>query len=467
MVAMTHSYRYLRPSAADASGGAVGLATSGGTTSRGPLPHPRFFSGVLTRPEAAARGLLAVAAVVRTRYFRPQLAALRDPVVTCDGQRLRFESFSACGGVHARLDVLPGALDGEVFDRGTTNVDVNDPLREALARVRGGDPLHLSVGAEELTVTTTDGAVLEKKVPLPERWLRGFAELQVISVPFDLRAELPAAEAVRLLRSLPAGSGVLWMVPAGRTLRRSARPAPGAVALAGARRLEVLTPLLRFARALRVYGPPVSAASLPVASAWELELPGMRLVLTLSPEVTRGFSGEGAVLDALVADQVEADAELVGALMDFEPAVETGELARLSGLPLPRVKAALGQLGTAGRVGYDVAEAAYFHRELPYDAAGAERLNPRLRGARALLAEGVVRLAEAPDAAAGDDAARTATVAMPDRAHRVRLTADGTALGCTCPWWSRYRGTRGKCKHALAAELAARPGAPARPGPND
>lgn len=289
----------------------------------------------------------------------------------------------------------------------------------------------------------------------------------MISVPFDLRAELPAAEAVRLLRSLPAGSGVLWMVPAGRTLRRSARPAPGAVALAGARRLEVLTPLLRFARALRVYGPPVSAASLPVASAWELELPGMRLVLTLSPEVTRGFSGEGAVLDALVADQVEADAELVGALMDFEPAVETGELARLSGLPLPRVKAALGQLGTAGRVGYDVAEAAYFHRELPYDAAGAERLNPRLRGARALLAEGVVRLAEAPDAPAGDDAARTATVAMPDRAHRVRLTADGTALGCTCPWWSRYRGTRGKCKHALAAELAARPGAPARPGPND
>ncbi|MFD7513078.1 SWIM zinc finger family protein, partial [Streptomyces sp. NPDC059853] len=187
-----------------------------------------------------------------------------------------------------------------------------------------------------------------------------------------------------------------------------------------------------------------------------------------SPEVTRGFSGEGAVLDALAADQVEADAELVGALMDFEPAVETGELARLSGLPLPRVKAALGQLGTAGRVGYDVAEAAYFHRELPYDAAGAERLNPRLRSARALLADGAVRLAEPPETAAGADAAaRIATVTMPDRAHRVRLSPDGKALGCTCPWWSRYRGTRGTCKHALAAELAARPGAPARPGPND
>ena len=33
------------------------------------------------------------------------------------------------------------------------------------------------------------------------------------------------------------------------------------------------------------------------------------------------------------------------------------------------------------------------------------------------------------------------------------IDADGTAA-CTCPWWARYRGSRGKCKHVLAAELA-------------
>src|SRR5690606_10950071 len=117
--------------------------------------------------------------------------------------RLRFESFSACGGVYARLDLLGGALDGEVFDRGTTNVDVNGPLREALARVGPRDPLHLGVGVDELIVTTLDGAVVEKKVPLPERWLRGFAEVQVIAAGMDLRAELPGMAAVRFLRSLP------------------------------------------------------------------------------------------------------------------------------------------------------------------------------------------------------------------------------------------------------------------------
>jgi hypothetical protein len=97
-------------------------------------------------------------------------------------------------------------LDGEVHDRGTTNVDVNGPLREALARIGGTDPLHLAVGPDELAVTTLDGPVVEKKVPLPERWLRGFAEVQVLAARFDLRAELAAAEGLRFLRSLPGGA---------------------------------------------------------------------------------------------------------------------------------------------------------------------------------------------------------------------------------------------------------------------
>jgi len=454
MAGTAHSYAYLGRSAADPAHRRVGLQTSGGVTVAGPAAHPRFFTGFLAAAEPAAAGLLAVANVAQARYFQPQVAALRDPVVTCNGDRLRFESFSGCCGVYARLDVLSEALDGEVLDRGTTNVDVNGPLREALARIGGADPLHLAVGPDELAVTTLDGPVVEKKVPLPERWLRGFAEVQVIAAGFDQRAELPATEALRFLRSLPGGAragGALWAVPAGRSLRLAARPVPGAVSLPGPQRLEALRPLLRHAGALRVYGPVVGAASLPVASAWELELRGMRLLLTLSPEPRRGFSGEGAVLDALAGDQVEADADLVGALLAFEPRVEVDLLAERSGLPAARVRAALGQLGTAGRVGFDVAEAAYFHRELPYDAARVERMNPRLGGARALVAAGAVHLD-------GD----LATVVVDDRAHRVRFLADGTAA-CTCPWWARYRRSRGRCKHVLAAEMA-RGGEPAVPG---
>jgi SWIM zinc finger len=460
MSGMAHAYTYRAQSVADPATGRVGLETSGGVTTAGRVAHPHFFTGFLAGAEQAATGLLAVANVAQARYYNPQLIALRDPVVTCGGDRLRFESFSGCCGVYARLDVLPGALDGEVIDRGTTNVDVNGALREALARVGGADPLRLTVGPDELAVTTLDGPVVEKKVPLPERWLRGFTEVQVITASFDPRAELPAGEAVRFLRSLPrprrrSRAGVaLWAVPAGRSLRLTARPVPGAVCLPGPERLETLLPLLRFVRSLRAYGPVAAADSPPLASAWELELPGMRLVLTLSPEPRRGFSGEGAALHALADDDTAADADLVGALLAFEPRVEVDLLAERAGLPADRVRAALAQLGTAGRVGFDVAEAAYFHRELPYDPDRVERMNPRLRNARALVEAGAVRLD-------GD----VATVRGDDHDQRVRFSPDGAA-SCTCPWWAKFRGSRGPCKHVLAAGIARREGRSAvgRPG---
>ncbi|WP_445525693.1 SWIM zinc finger family protein [Streptomyces cyslabdanicus] len=442
---------YSRPSVLEpaAGGQRLGLETSRGATPTGIQDHPRFFAGFLTSPQVASAGLLAVADVAATRYYQPQSRASLDPVVTGNGDRLRFESFSGCCGVYARLDVLRSGLDGGEVGHGTTNVDVNNPLREALSRIGSDDPLHLRVGPDELAVTTVDGPVVEKKVPLPDRWLRGFAEAQVIAAGFDLRAELPAAEAVRFLRSLPrsgprsATGGPRWVVLAGRALRPTTRPVPGAVCLPGPERLAALQRVLRHATALRVYGPAVAGAA-ATASAWEAVLPGMRLTLTLSPDASRGFSGEGGVLDALATDEAAEDAELVAVLLAWEPRVDVADLAASSGLAPERVRAALVRLGTSGRVGYDTAEAAYFHRELPYDADRAERHNPRLRAARALLTAGAVAL----------DGALATVTAEDGHAHRVR--EDRGVLSCSCQWWAKYRGGRGPCKHALAVRMARR-----------
>ncbi|MFE4372599.1 SWIM zinc finger family protein [Streptomyces sp. NPDC056835] len=448
MTRSVQALAYSRPSALESARGGrlLGLETSGGLTPTGAEAHPRFFSGFLSSPRAAARGLLAVADVAGARYYQQVSRASLDPVVTGNGDRLRFESFSGCCGVYARLDVGRDGLDGAETGHGTTNVDVNNPLRAALSRMMGDDPLHLRVGPDELAVTTLDGAVVEKKVPLPDRWLRGFAEAQVVSAGFDLRAELTAAEAVRFLRSLPRGSGsssrgAMWVVPAGRTLRPTTRPAPGAVCLPGPHRLVALQRVLRDATALRVYGPVADGAA--TASAWEVVLPGMRLTLTLSPDPARGFSGEGGVLEALATEEAAEDAELVSVLLAWEPRIDPVELAARAGLTVERVRAALIRLGTAGRVGYDIADAAYFHRELPYDADRAERHNPRLVAARALVSSGAVVLDGDP-----------ASVASGERRYQVR-EADGV-LSCTCRWWADYRGKRGPCKHALAVRMARR-----------
>ena len=450
VVSMTRSVQalaYARPSSLEstASGRLLGLETAGGLTPHGAEAHPRFFAGFLAAPQIAARGLLAVADVAAARYHQRTRPGSLDPVVTGNGDRLRFESFSGCGGVYARLDVLDGGLGGAETGHGTTNVDVNDPLREALSRMSGTDPMYLRVGPEEMAVTTLGGSVVEKKVPLPDRWLRGFAEAQVASARFDLRAELTGAEAVRFLRGLPRsqsrGRAPLWVVQAGRTLRPTTRPGPGAVCLPGPDRLMALERVLRFATGLRVYGPvPDGLAS---ASAWEMTLPGMRLTLTLSPDPSRGFSGEGGVLEALATDDAAADAELIAVLLAWEPRIDPADLAEQSGLTADRVRAALTRLGTAGRVGYDVADAAYFHRELPYDADRAERHNPRLVAARRLVAEDAVSVD-------GDGV----TVVSGERRYRVR-ESDG-ALSCTCTWWAEHRGRRGPCKHALAVRMVRR-----------
>jgi hypothetical protein len=367
--------------------------------------------------------------------------------VTAGGGLLRLESFSGCCGVYARLDILPPGLDGDDIGHGTTNVDVNPPLRRALAVLGGLDPLHLTVGPDQLEVTTFDGRFVEKRVPLPRRWLRGFAEAQVLAAGLALRAEVPAAAAAAVLRALPrptSRSGARttrWVVPGGRGLRPASRPAPGAVCLSGVERLAVLQPVLRHATAVRLYAP-ANANGEPAAVAWESRLPGMRLVLMLSQDAYRGFSGEGGVLNDL-ADGTAADdaADLLCELPAWEPKVKVAELSRQAGLPSDRVRAALTVLGASGQIGYDLAEETYFRRQLPWSADAAEAYNPRLGAARALVADGAVRL----------DGAQ-ALVGRGDRVNIVRTDAAGH-LSCTCAWWARYRGGRGPCRHALAVRM--------------
>jgi hypothetical protein len=445
------TFSYVRPSAltfADGQGDLM-LATSGGSTTRGVATHPIFFDGFLGHPQQSAAALLAVAKVARTRFYTPPsmlAASLRaaDPVVTSNGDRLRFEGFSACCGVYARFDALEKSLDGRVIDTGTTNVDFNPPMRAALSRVVGHEPLHLQIG-EDVTLRTLDSEVLEKKVPLPERWIKGFAEVQLASATVSKAFEVGAPEARTFIRGLTRSGSrkPVWVVRAGRGLRVTTRPTTDGVALSGLDRLKPLEPLLRFATAMRGYAAPHDDRG--AASVWELELADARLVLALSPDPSRGFSGEGGVLWDLADDDSAEDADLISALLAFEPRIDVARLAKESDLSNVRVVRALGRLGAAGRVGYDVAEGAYFHRELPYDVETLTSMHPRLRSAIALVDAGAVRI--------DDD---MAIVRSRGSEYAVRRTPDGER--CTCPWFAKHKNSRGPCKHLLAVDLLRRRG---------
>jgi hypothetical protein len=357
-------YRYRHPSILDDDG--LRLATSGG-----PAEHPYFFDGLIERPPVVAAGLLTVARVARTRFYTPPgtLAAIlraADPIVTSDGAMLRFESFSADCGVYARLDVLPDGLDTAPRARGTTNVDFNGPMRDALAGLAGPDPMHLAVGADEVRVRTLDAEAVERRVPLPDRWVRGLAELNVIARAMRPAAVHPAAHLRRLLQTTSRGSGVLHVIPGAGGARLATRAAAGSVAVAGLDRLKVIQPLLRHATSVRTFG-------LNTAGAWLLEMPTARMTVLLSPAVNRGFPGEGGLLDA----------------------------------------------GDTEDTGFDLADGTTFARRLPLDARPALADQPRLRDARALVEAGAVR--PGPD---------HTVVESGGTAYVVRPTPDGERCTC-------------------------------------
>jgi len=213
------------------------------------------------------------------------------------------------------------------------------------------------------------------------------------------------------------------------------------VCIAGPHRLAELGPLLRHARRLRAYGPEVGPGCQEAPSAWEVDLGAARFTLTLSPEKYRGFSGEGALLELLADPDVAADADLVRPCLTWDGLIDQGRIGAAAGLTGDRVRAALGFLAAAGRVGYDLAEESFFHRELPFGPA-VDAMHPRLASARELITAGAVTLTGAG-----------ATVRSGDTEHRV--TFGSAADQCTCTWWGKHHGTRGPCKHALAARMAA------------
>jgi len=441
------TYQYSAPSVVRQCAGATELllATSGGVTEAGPALHPYFFSGFLTDPAVAATGMLACAAVARSRYFilPTVLAILRDPVVTSSADRLRFESFSSCCGVHARLDLLPAAFESQPVASGTTNVDFNDAMRAALAGAAISGPLLLSVGSDEVTVDVAGGAVTERRVPLPDRWLKGFGEVQALARQMLPIGELTGAAVQRFVRSIPRSARrPLWAAPAAGTFSLTTTARQGAACIAGPHRLAELGPLLRFARKLRVYGPDADASMTEAPSAWELDLGSARLTLTLSPQTYRGFSGEGALLGLLADNEVAADAALLAGTLAWGSAIDVSRVSGELGLTSQRVLAALGYLAASGHVGYDLAEESFFHRELPFGHA-LEAMHPRLASARDLVASGAVIPSD-----------NGALVRTGDVEHRVSFGPAGDQ--CTCPWWGKHQGNRGPCKHVLAARLASR-----------
>lgn len=440
--ALDFTYQYAFPSgvaANDKSNAQLSLATCNVD-----LAKPYFFDGKLLKPRQTGEMLYVLSDVVRTHFFLPR-PALLDPVLTSNENLLRLEGFSGCCGVYARVDLPEGIFEGDCHGRGTTNVDFNTDMRNALLRLRDDEHVEFSVGADEVVLGRGNERLIEKKVQLPLRWIKGFSEVQAYLPRLEVAMEVPAPDALRFLRALPK-AGVpkrpTFAISAGRSIRASQREVPGAVPIHGTHRIKVLEPLLLRAQSLRVW---VDRAS--GASGWEVRFEQGSFFLLISPELYRGFSGEGQMLSALADPPSDTVIAKVRARLKWQSELDIAALAQELELGSDEIIGALAVLGSRGLAGYDSESGRYFHRELPFDLAKVEEMQPRLGNARKLIEAGKISQVSAANATAPAifEVAGTGTT------HRVRLDEEGAV--CTCPWFSKYQGQRGPCKHVLAASI--------------
>ncbi len=439
--ALDFTYKYAFPSglaAANDGGAALSLATCD-------LNHetPYFFDGKVRSPRILGDMLVTLSDVVRTHFFLP-VPPLLDPVLTSNENLLRLEGFSGCCGVYARADLPAEFFDGNCHGRGTTNVDFNTPMRTALMRLRDSEDVRFAVGKDEVALTKGNHKTVEKKVKLPVRWIKSFSEVQAYQPALELKMEVSAADALRFCRTLPKSSSTTktpkYAISVGRSIRLSARPQKGAVKFMGTHRVKVIESLLPRAKSLRVWADDATGTS-----AWEVLFPTGSFFLMISPEVFRGFSGEGQALSALANPPSDEIVAKVRAQLKWESEIAPETIAKKAGIKPADAKAALTVLGSRGLAGYDVTGDRFFHRELPFDLSKVEQLQPRLKNARKLVEKGsVLNLGQEKDATLFQ-------VPGTDVTHRVKISDKGDS--CTCPWFSKYLGERGPCKHVLAARI--------------
>lgn len=402
---------------------------------------PCFFWGSLTDPYVTAKCWSTIAKVVRSS-FGPIPPSLRDPIVSAGAERLRFEGFSSCNGVYVRLDMKPDAIDGEFIANGTTNVDFNDPMLNALNAIQKNEKVTLAVGQQEVQVITTKTKVVEKKVSLPMRWIKGLTSVQLYLADMEMQFELTKIQTILLFQSLPKGNvkGEFYITNRAGKFMFSTLATSDSVRIGGIHRLRLLEGVLAIVDKIYIY-----ESSDKETCAVVCEFGKMQLLMAFSPDAYRGFSGEGKALENMTEN---VPTEWVYGLNSLLKSNETFDPTMLSienEIDFDTMENLTASLSSMGLLGYDVAERNHFYRRLPFKTERILSLNPRLKNAKKLIdnedIEILIRKAHYIEA----------KVKGTGVTHRVII--DGVNQRCTCDWFTAYQDKRGICKHILGVKM--------------
>jgi hypothetical protein len=421
---------------------------------------------------------------------------LLDPVVTVHRDRIFFEAFSQDQSAYVSLIVDPAVFEpmGEVVT-GTTNIDFTAWLWGALGEMRTSRSTTFRIGPEGLEVRTSSaGGRFEKKVELPETWVRGFLQVQaamglpgtrVAVRPIDL---LSALRFLRHTKAKVSPRAIRYEFQPGQDTRLVLEPWEHIVTLEGAahnyaepkttrvwgrRRLKLIEGLLPFAERVDIY---LKGRALP--SFYAVRLPGMTFLLGLTGWSGSGFTSTGG-FDLLAEAAAGSDALLEPALAQLRERQHASIDEIAAALNLDKVTAShiLVRLCRQGRSMFDVETRRYRHRELfetPADEAIYFPPDRRRELAAQLIAENRVRITSCvaeetkkvrsfkdPNAEGGKQKSVREIIyrdwriiGAADDQGPIEIVVNDTGRitfgRCTCPLFAEHLMNQGPCEHMLA-----------------
>lgn len=418
-----------------------------------------------------------------------ELNYIFDPVITVHPDEILFEAFSRDESVYAKLGASFELFDQvDEFECGTTNIDFSARLHRELERMRSYRPARFDIGPSGFAAAVEGGeGVVEKKIDLPDSWVRGFHQVHGAMAMGLARIRLSPIDLFNLCRYLrrrkakvsprslryqltPGQPTKVVIEPWGDVIEFSPLSIyeglkPAEIRVWGRQRLLLAERLLPICRSVDLY-----LAGLGLPSLYVLDLGPIRFTLGLSGwtdnDWAKTHAGAPALgeLSPITADQLT---RVYDRLKSLRFADEEA-LAKSCGLSPETVRAAASRLCRSGRAIYDLAKRVYRHRELfptPFSAKEAiqethspiaDPQNPRELAAKLLFDRNqIFIIARRPvsdgfklSGNAGHDGKRVRPLLHIGHDRRV---LDGS---CTCRFFTDHRLTLGPCEHILALRLA-------------
>jgi len=401
-----------------------------------------FFEGVLMHPFLVSRCLITLSNIVQSRFtLTPsQILMMKDPIVTSGGEKIRFEGFSSCAGIYGRVDLIEKESKSNFLQNGTTNVDFNQKMISALGAIQTTDTLLLSVGKKAISIDTKKEKVVEKKVSLPNKWIKGLTTVQHYFSLSSHYLTLNRLQTLQLFKSIPKGTvkNKYYLIKRGNRFLFSPLEVKEAITIGGIHRLQLLTPLLPHIDQMKIYAHPDMQSV-----SFCLYLKEIVFTFSLSSDVYRGFSGEGALLEELLEDVPQQIIEQLDNYSFVNQSFSFIELALQASNVHHKIVDLTSKLSAMGMLGYELEKGEFFYRRLPFKLHRILTLNPRLKGVEKLLSEKKVHIilnTKSKVEASVEGSGVTHFVVLNETSH------------CTCVWFSTYQNKRGSCKHILAVK---------------